>query len=102
MITLRGVLLRAELSFEYLGSGRSRGEARGHAPLFLDQSEARRAEKEVFWRPPPPAPSQGLGQALSGGDLLQTRVSEKKKVVRLVRDYKSYHCSCASEWEIAY
>ena len=30
-------------------------------PLFLDQTEARRAKKHFFWRPPPPPPlSQGL------------------------------------------
>ena len=30
------------------------------APLFLDQNEARRAEKIFFLRPPPPPSSQGL------------------------------------------
>ena len=42
-----------------LSSGGSRGRG---PPLFLDQSEARRAEKKFFWRPPfPPSPlSQGL------------------------------------------
>ena len=54
---LRGVPLWVELSFEYLGSGRSRGEARGARPsLFVDQTEARRAEKMFFGDrlPPPP------------------------------------------------
>ena len=44
-------------------SGGARGEAGGAgSPLFLDQTEARRAEKS-FLRPPPPPPSplsQGL------------------------------------------
>ena len=82
MITLRGVPLRVELSFEYLGSGRSRGEFRGARPppLILDQTEARRAEKMSFGdRLPPPPLSQGLDQALLGGDLLPIQVSEKKK-----------------------
>ena len=90
---LRGVPLWVELSFEYLGSGRSREKARGARPsLFVDQNEARRAEKMFFGDrlvPAPTALSQGLGQALLGGDRLPTLVSEKKKVVRLVRDYKS-------------
>lgn len=35
-------------------TGRSRGRAQGPPPpLFLDQNEAKRAEK-YFWRPPPP------------------------------------------------
>ena len=52
------------------------------APLFLDQTEARRAEKIFFWRPPPPPPplseglddhphpplSQGLDQTLNRQD----------------------------------
>ena len=37
-------------------SGGSRGGARGPAPFFLDQTEARRAEKKFFWRLPPPPP----------------------------------------------
>ena len=45
-------------------SGGSRGGARGPAlpPLniFLEQTEARRAEKKNFWRPPPL--SQGLDE----------------------------------------
>ena len=40
---------------DYGSSGRSRG---GH-PLFLDQTEARRAEKNFIWDRPPPL-SQGL------------------------------------------
>ena len=37
-----------------INSGGSREGARGAGPpLFLDQTEARRAEK-IFWRPPPP------------------------------------------------
>ena len=38
------------------GSGRSRGGARGTQapPLFLDQTEAQRAEKNFFGDPPPP------------------------------------------------
>ena len=38
----------------------------GPAPLFLDQTEARRAEKKFFWRPhsSTPALSQGLDPAL--------------------------------------
>ena len=36
-------------------SGGSRGGARGaRPPLFLDQTEARRTEKNVFDPPPPP------------------------------------------------
>ena len=43
-----------------LTSGGSRGGARGPGPpLFLDQNEARRAEKNVFSRPGPPL-SHGL------------------------------------------
>ena len=35
-------------------SGGSRGGARGaRPPLFLDQTEARRTEKNVFYPPPP-------------------------------------------------
>ena len=35
------------------GSGGSRGGARGlRAPLFLDQTEARRAKKKIFEDPP--------------------------------------------------
>ena len=44
------------------------GEGPGGAepPLFLDQTEARRAEKD-FFRPPPPLPlSEGLDQPLPG------------------------------------
>ena len=42
-------------------SGGSRGGARGvRPPLFLDQTEARRAEKNVGDRPPPTSLSQGL------------------------------------------
>ena len=38
------------------------GGSRGGTPvLFLDQTEARRAEKNL-WRPPPPLLSQGLDQ----------------------------------------
>ena len=37
-------------------SGGSRKGARG-APLFLDQTEARRAEKNIFETGPPPPPS---------------------------------------------
>ena len=41
-------------------SGGSRGGARGaRPPLFLDQTEARRTEKNVFAPPPPPL-SHGL------------------------------------------
>ena len=37
-------------------TGGSRGRAQGPPPpLFLDQNEAKRAEK-YFWRPPPPPP----------------------------------------------
>ena len=36
-------------------SGESRGGARGaRPPLFLVQTEARRTEKNVFWKPGPP------------------------------------------------
>ena len=44
------------------GSGRSRGGAWAPAPLFLDQNEARRAEKRFLRPPTPPIPylSQGL------------------------------------------
>ena len=48
--------------FKPFTSDRSRGGARGarpSPPLFLDQTEAQRAEKEFFWRPGPPL-SQGL------------------------------------------
>ena len=43
-------------------SGRSRGGAPGAwSSLFVDQTEAQRAEKLFFWdRPPPPPLSQGL------------------------------------------
>ena len=43
-------------------SGGSREGARGvRPPLFSDQTEARRAEKNVGYRPPPPTSlSQGL------------------------------------------
>ena len=48
--------------FKPFTSDKSRGGARGarpSPPLFLDQTEAQRAEKEFFWRPGPPL-SQGL------------------------------------------
>ena len=45
-------------------SGGSRGRARGALPpLFLDQTEARRAEKNFFKMPPPPL-SQGRDDRL--------------------------------------
>ena len=46
-------------------SGRSRGGAQGarSPPLFLDQTEAQRAEKN-FWETTPPPPPQGLHLAL--------------------------------------
>ena len=37
-------------------SGGSRGGARGPAPFFLDQTEARRAEKNFFLETAPPLP----------------------------------------------
>ena len=42
------------------------GGARGTAPLFVDQTEARRAEKKFRSHPPPPPPpfSQGLDDRL--------------------------------------
>ena len=42
---------------DYGSSGRSRG---GH-PLFLDQTEARRAEKNFIWDRPPPSLISGSG-----------------------------------------
>ena len=36
-------------------TGGSRGRAQGPPPFFLDQNEAKWAEK-YFWRPPPPPP----------------------------------------------
>ena len=42
----------------HISSGGSRGGARVPR-LFLDQTEARRAEKILFWRPGPPF-SKGL------------------------------------------
>ena len=51
-----------------------RGPGGGRPPLSLDQGEARRAEKMFFGdRLPPPPLSQGLDQALLGGDLLPTQ-----------------------------
>ena len=44
---------------DYGSSGRSRGGARS-PPLFLDQTEGRRAEKIFFCDRPPPPLSQGL------------------------------------------
>ena len=36
-------------------------QGRGRPPLFVDQTEARRAETTIFWDPPPPPPlSEGL------------------------------------------
>ena len=44
----------------YGGGFRNRGPG-GRAPLYLDQTYIRGAEKFVFWRqPPPPTLSQGL------------------------------------------
>ena len=46
---------------EYVPSDGSRGGARGPVPpLFLDQTEARRIEKNFFWDRAPPPLSQGL------------------------------------------
>ena len=46
-------------------SGRSKGGARGaRLPLFLDQTEARMAEKNFLRDRPPPPLSQGLDPAL--------------------------------------
>ena len=46
--------------FKPFTSGRSREGVRGALPsLFLDQADARKAKKNVFWRPGPPL-SQGL------------------------------------------
>ena len=39
------------------GSGRSRGGAWAPAPLFLDQNEARTAEKRFLRPPTPPSPT---------------------------------------------
>ena len=44
--------------------GEGPGGARG-PPLFLDQTEARGAEKD-FFKPPPPPLSEGLDQPLPG------------------------------------
>ena len=88
---LRGVPLRVELSFEYLGNGRSRGEARGTrgpGPPYFYTKLRPEGPKNVF-RDRLRYLSQFPDQALLGGYLLPTQVSEKKKVVRLVRDYKS-------------
>ena len=58
------------LGLKGLNSGGSRGGARETWPpfLFLDQTEARRTEKNFFWRPPPtpppPPPSKDLNLAL--------------------------------------
>ena len=61
----------------YYPSARSRGGDRSPPPLFLDQTEARRAEKYIFLQtgppafykslddaPSPPPPSQGLDSAV--------------------------------------
>ena len=40
------------------------GGARGAAPLFVDQTEARRAEKKFLSDSPPPPFSQGLDDRL--------------------------------------
>ena len=53
---------RSTLHWPTVISGGSRGGARGTQPpppSFLDQTEARRAEKKFFWDGPPPF-SQGL------------------------------------------
>lgn len=57
-----------------IDSGASRGGAwEANLPLFLDQTEARRAEKKIFkTAPPPPNPyshplSQSLDEPLSEG-----------------------------------
>ena len=97
MITLRGVPLRVELSFEYLGSGRSRGAFRGARPppppLILDQTEARRAEKMFFGdRLPPPPYLRVWIRRCYLAIFYRFRSQKRKKVVRLVRDYKSYPC----------
>ena len=56
------------ISFYYL-SGGSRREAHGArpsspSPIFLDQTEARRAEKKIFRRPPLPPPPPHLSKGL--------------------------------------
>ena len=69
------------------GSGRSRGGARGGSgpPLFLDQTEARRAEKNLFGDRPPlsqglddraPRLSEGLDPPLYGALRLNRCLSQ--------------------------
>ena len=43
-----------------ISTGGSRGGARGPASLYLDQTEARSAEKMFFFRPPPLSQGEGL------------------------------------------
>ena len=76
--------LRAESTFQYRIQGRGTG---GQGPLlFLDQTEARRAEKNFLetpspclrvWMtpPPPPPPSQGLDTALDFRSVSEVRSS---------------------------
>ena len=44
------------LSAQIITGQVSGGSGEGPAPLFLDQTEARRAEKMFLWRPPLPPP----------------------------------------------
>ena len=52
-------------------SGGSRRGARLPSPLFLDQTEARRAEKNLVWPPPSPAVLVYPNPKLSGGASLR-------------------------------
>ena len=102
--------LRKQHAFRYPTSGGSRGAAGGGppSPLFLDQTEARKAEKKYLgeiplhppltflrgWMtapPPPPLPSpslsQGLDPALPTTDFPATSEERAEKFPRLMTSH---------------
>ena len=54
-VAFKGLKNLGRVANWFATSGGSRGGARGaRPPVFLDQTEAQRAEKKLFWRPGSP------------------------------------------------